>query len=116
MDKSDKLLLIITAVGLLLISLCYRLLGTYWRLKNIPGPFWARFTNFQRVLWVNTGRAHEIHQAVHRKYGNLVRFGPNMVSIADPAAIPTVYPTRPGFPKVCLSFSPTQQLWEAVPG
>lgn len=75
---------------------------TYWRLRHIPGPFWANFTNLQRVAWVNTQRAHEIHQEVHEKYGESVRFGPNMVSLANPEWIPTVYPIRPGFPKASL--------------
>lgn len=83
-----------------LILLGFQLLRTWWRLKSIPGPFWAKITNFQRVFWVRTGRAHEIHMEMHEKYGDFVRFGPNMISIGDPAAIPTVYPMRPGFPKV----------------
>lgn len=82
-----------------LILLGFQLLRTWWRLKSIPGPFWAKITNFQRVFWVRTGRAHEIHMEMHEKYGDFVRFGPNMISIGDPAAIPTVYPMRPGFPK-----------------
>ncbi|KAB8073082.1 cytochrome P450 [Aspergillus leporis] len=32
-------------------------------------------------------------------YGPVVRFGPNIVSVSDPRAIPTIYPSRPGFPK-----------------
>ena len=86
--------------SLLLSYLCYRLFRTYWSLKHIPGPFWARFTNLQRVSWVRSKRSHEIHANLHDKYGDLVRFGPNMVCISDPAAIATVYPMRPGFPKV----------------
>ena len=85
---------------LLLTYLLYHILQTYWRLRFVPGPFWARFTNLQRVLWVKSRRAHEIHMNLHEKYGDCVRFGPNMVSISDPAAIATVYPMRPGFPKV----------------
>ncbi|KAL3473205.1 cytochrome P450 [Aspergillus californicus] len=71
----------------------------YWRLRHVPGPFWAKFTNIQRVSWVQTGHAHTIHQAVHEQYGDVARLGPNMVSLADPSLIPTLYPTRMGFPK-----------------
>ncbi|KAL8722234.1 MAG: hypothetical protein Q9181_007531 [Wetmoreana brouardii] len=88
-----------SCLSLLLSYLCYRLFRTYRRLKHIPGPFWARFTNLQRVSWVRSKRAHEIHTGLHHKYGDCVRFGPNMVSISDPAAIAAVYPMRPGFPK-----------------
>ncbi|KAL2802293.1 cytochrome P450 [Aspergillus granulosus] len=69
------------------------------RRSDVPGPFWAKFTNLQRVWWVKTGRAHEIHYKLHEKYGTFVRIGPNMISISDPAALSTVYPNRMGFPK-----------------
>lgn len=68
----------------------------YWRLRHIPGPFWARFTNIQRVSWVWTSRAHEIHQSLHETYGEVVRLGPNMVSLTNPAWIPMIYPSRMG--------------------
>jgi hypothetical protein len=76
----------------------------YWRLRHIPGPWWTRFTNLQRVLWVRTGKAHEIHLDIHKKYGDVAVLGPNMVSLADPAWINVVYPARMGVPKVCTLF------------
>ncbi|PLB49343.1 putative cytochrome P450 oxidoreductase [Aspergillus steynii IBT 23096] len=75
------------------------LFRTWWSLRHIPGPFLASITNLQRVWWVKTKKAYLHHQAVHAKYGDIVRTGPNMVSIANPEAIPTVYPIRPGFTK-----------------
>ncbi|KUI52982.1 Pisatin demethylase [Cytospora mali] len=86
-------------LGLLVSGAALHLFRVWWRLRYIPGPFWAKFTNIQRVLWVTTGRSHEIHQAVHEKYGEVVRFAPNMVSLANPSWIPQLYPIRPGFPK-----------------
>lgn len=77
-----------------------QLFRTRWRLRHIPGPLLASFTNFQRMYWVTTKRAHVILQNAHEKYGQVVRIGPNMVSISNPEAIPTVYTTKPGFPKV----------------
>ncbi|KAL2849954.1 cytochrome P450 [Aspergillus pseudodeflectus] len=71
----------------------------YWRLQHIPGPWWTRFTNLQRVLWVRTGKAHEIHLDIHKQYGDVAVLGPNMVSLADPAWINVVYPARMGIPK-----------------
>ncbi|KKK20298.1 hypothetical protein ARAM_002428 [Aspergillus rambellii] len=76
-------------LGLAAFCIVLHLFGVYWRLRHVPGPFWARFTNLQRISWVNTKRAHEIHQAVHEKYGEIVQFGPNMVSLANPEWIPT---------------------------
>ncbi|KAL4907841.1 hypothetical protein BDW74DRAFT_189250 [Aspergillus multicolor] len=87
---------------LFFLSLSYaiiHLIRTYKRLDYIPGPFWARLTNLPRVSWVNTGHAHTIHASLHEKYGDVVRFGPNMVSLQDPAWINTVYPSRTGVKK-----------------
>lgn len=86
-------------VCLTLLYAAIHILRVYRRLCHIPGPFWARISNLPRVWWVNTSRAHETHQRLHEKYGDVVRFGPNMVSLRDPTWIPTVYPTRMGVKK-----------------
>lgn len=95
---------LLAGIGILASFLAFNIFRSYWRLKSIPGPFWAQLTNLSRVQWVRSRRAHEIHMDLHDQYGDCVRFGPNMVSISDPKAIPTVYPMRPGFVKVCLIF------------
>ncbi|KAL2813217.1 cytochrome P450 [Aspergillus cavernicola] len=87
------------ALCAIVLGLVYQLWRTWRQLHDIPGPFWAKVTNFQRLYWVRTMKAHEIHQRLHSQYGDVVRMGPNMVSIADPAAIPTLYTPRAGFPK-----------------
>ncbi|KAL4804154.1 cytochrome P450 [Aspergillus unguis] len=87
------------SIGLILPYFVLHVFRVYYRLRHIPGPFWARFTNIQRVAWVSTSRAHEVHELLHDQYGDLVRLGPNMVSLRDPAWIPVVYPTRMGVPK-----------------
>ena len=83
--------------------LLLRFVTSYLRLRQVPGPFLAAWTNLPRVSWALSKRAHEIHIELHEKYGDLVRFGPNMVSISDPREIPTLYPMRPGFVKVGMS-------------
>jgi hypothetical protein len=98
-DSKGKMAIFRIALGVAISMALVHLFRVYWRLRHVPGPIWAKLTNVQRVLWVKTGRAHEIHQAMHDKYGEVVQFGPNMVSLANPAWIPTVYPIRPGFPK-----------------
>ncbi|KAI8633672.1 cytochrome P450 CYP4/CYP19/CYP26 subfamily [Xylariaceae sp. FL1651] len=87
------------ATGTLLAIILFHLARVYWRLRSFPGPFWARFTNVQRVYWVQSTRSHIIHEEMHKHYGDFVRFGPNMVSISDPSLIPDVYPVRRGLPK-----------------
>lgn len=90
---------IITIAGLLATAFLW--LGRrYFRLRSIPGPLAARFTNLPRVRWVGSRKSHEIHRSLHEQYGSVVRFGPNMVSVADPAAISAIYPARSGFLKV----------------
>lgn len=87
-------LLLVLVLGLLQLG------RTWWRLRDIPGPFFARVTNLQRILWVKSKRAHLYLQAEHAKHGDVVRIGPNMVSISNPEVLPMIYTTRTGFPKV----------------
>jgi hypothetical protein len=68
-----------------------KLVFNYMHLSNVPGPFLARLTNLQRAGWVASNRAHEIHIEQHEKHGDVVRFGPNMVSVSDPREIPKIY-------------------------
>lgn len=75
--------------------------------SHVRGPFLASITNIPRMRWGYSGRAHEIHIELHKKYGNLVRLGPNCISVGDPLAIPQIYGTGANFPKV--SFCPESQ-------
>ena len=88
-------------IGVAVSLAIFQLWRTWYRLRHIPGPFFARFTNFQRVQWVTTKRAHLILQEKHEKYGEVVRIGPNTVAFSNPEVIPQVYTARTGFPKVC---------------
>ena len=88
----------------------FRAVRTYLKLSHIPGPLATGFSNIPRVSWVLSKRAHDIHIGLHEQYGDLVRFGPNMVSVANPAAIPIIYPLRAGFVKV----RPSWLLWGAI--
>jgi hypothetical protein len=90
--------LLIAGASLLLVVL--QLFRTWWRLRHIPGPPLASITNFERVWWVATKRAHLIHQDMHEKYGEVIRIGPNTVMFSNPEAIPIVHVTKPGFVKV----------------
>ncbi|KAL2812963.1 cytochrome P450 [Aspergillus granulosus] len=77
-------------VSLLALLIIY-LLRSHRRLAHIPGPLTASLTNLVRRSWVTTGRAHVIHTDLHRKYGKVVRVGPNSVFVSDPTAIPLIY-------------------------
>jgi hypothetical protein len=101
--QNTPLLLPLVAIATLLVLI--HITRVYWRLRHIPGPWWTRFTNLQRVLWVRTGKAHKIHLDIHKKYGDVAVLGPNMVSLADPSWINVVYPARMGVPKVYTHIS-----------
>ena len=92
---------ILVAAAFLSILLClYRVLRSYLRLSHVPGPLLASLSNVSRVSWALSGRAHNKHIDLHQRYGDLVRFGPNMISVGDPGEIPTLYPLKSGFIKV----------------
>lgn len=68
-------------------------------LKDIPGPFWARFTTLWYFKRVQRGSFEHDNISLHQKYGPVVRVAPNQYSISEPAAIKTVYGTGSRFAK-----------------
>ena len=85
------------AIAVLICWLSHR----YLRLASVPGPFLAAITDFWR--W----NAHKkalfygpVLTDLHRKYGRLVRIGPNIVSVADLPAVPFIYGGNPVLEKV----------------
>jgi hypothetical protein len=97
---SERATLVISMSGGLIVVAIMYLTVTYLRLGHIPGPYLASISNIPRWNWVRGNKAHNIHIALHRKHGRLVRFGPNMVSVADAAEIPNIYSFTGKFPKV----------------
>jgi hypothetical protein len=69
-------------------------------LNKIPGPFLASLTDWWRVWDVYGQRPEVTHRALHKKYGDVVRLGPNNLSFADPKALKTIYGLNKGFLKV----------------
>ncbi len=76
------------------------ILGIYRGFHRLPGPVLAIFTNLWRYLDVRNGNHHITMVRLHRRYGDVVRIGPYLVSICDPAAIPLIYGVSRGFVKV----------------
>lgn len=70
-------------------------------LKDIPGPFLAKFSNIWRLI--DHYKATQIisQRRLHEKLGPAVRIGPNVVSLSDPTLLKTVYSTRGEYVKVC---------------
>ncbi|KAH6666236.1 cytochrome P450 [Halenospora varia] len=63
-------------------------------LKSIPGPFFAKFTNLWRFFDTYGGRTELTQYMLHEKYGSVVRLGPNITSLSDPALMRTIYNAR----------------------
>lgn len=80
----------------------------FWNgLNKYPGHWLAAFTNWWRFFDV-WGRKHEWTTIrLHRKYGDVVRLGPNVLSFADPKAIKVIYGLNKGMVK--SDFYPVQQ-------
>ena len=97
--KGYPALCICTTASIFIIILIFK---SYSRLSHVPGPILSGLTNLPRFLWVLSYKAHEKHIRQHRKYGPIVRFGPNMVSVGDPAEISTIYKFSRPWIKVSL--------------
>jgi hypothetical protein len=69
-------------------------------LSSIPGPTLAAYTKLWRLHDVWKGDAHNTAIKLHRKHGNLVRIGPNHVSVGDPKEISNIYGLNKGYTKV----------------
>ena len=91
---------VFSAVLLALVLFAY-ILQSYLRLRHVPGPFLAAFTDLWRFYAMNTKQHGERMIQLHRKYGPLIRTGPNCVSVSDPHAVQIVFGTSPVWQKVC---------------
>lgn len=90
-----------------ILLLCCLLLWVYTitkagtsRLRSLPGPLAGRISAYFRVWLLSTGRGPIIYWELHKKYGPVVRTGPNHVSLSDPAMIPVIYDVKGKFFKV----------------
>ena len=95
------------------------LLVLYWlvpyltsniEIRNVPGPFFAKFTNLWLLAQARQGKRYLSVDQAHKKYGKLVRIQPNHVSVADENAINTIYGHGNGFLKSWVSNSTRDYL------
>lgn len=87
-------------LGSLIAKLVYN--KFYNGLHKYPGPFLAAYTDWWRLFDVWGRQTHTTHIALHRKYGDIVRLGPGVLSFADPKAIKVIYGLNKGMIKVRL--------------
>ena len=94
-----------TLVGVLFFShLLWKTVSSYLRLRAYPGPFIASLTDFwllntfwRNQPWQNTSKE------LHKKYGPIVRYGPNRLMFSSPRSIPVILSTSDVFEKVSKS-------------
>lgn len=60
-------------------------------LSQYPGPVLARLTQWYDVYHAYTGDKHILFYELHQKYGPVVRYSPNALSINDPDALKAIY-------------------------
>ncbi|KAJ5505162.1 hypothetical protein N7463_008036 [Penicillium fimorum] len=76
---------------LVAISIWYLTTYLFSPLRRFPGPFLAGWTNLWRILHVRQGNYHIIIHELHKKYGPVVRIGPNVLDLDIPELIKTIY-------------------------
>ena len=60
-------------------------------LNKFNGPLLASFTNLWKVWYAFNSAQEQEYVDIHRKYGDIVRIGPNELSFADPQALHDIY-------------------------
>ncbi|OAP64649.1 hypothetical protein AYL99_00621 [Fonsecaea erecta] len=68
-------------------------------LSRVPGPLLPRISSLWLTYHAWVGDEATVVEALHQKYGPIVRNGPNSVDISDGAALATIYTERGGFVK-----------------
>jgi cytochrome P450 len=86
------------------VALLARILFPFFRtyfspLRSVPGPIAARFTDLWYLWRVRKGRFEWDNIELHRKYGEIVRYGPNRYSFSSPSAQKAIYGHGAKFPK-----------------
>ena len=75
-------------------------------LNRFNGPLLASFTNLWKVWYAFNSSQEQIYVDVHRKYGDVVRVGPNELSFADPQSLHDIYGPKGTPQKVRCLFCP----------
>ncbi|KAI8666719.1 hypothetical protein NCS57_00898100 [Fusarium keratoplasticum] len=91
----------IYVLPVLFIAFLVRFLVQFIRspLRTVPGPFLARFTDGWYFWNVRKGSFQDVNVELHKKYGTIVRYGPNRYSFNDPEAAKIIYGLGNHFPK-----------------
>ncbi|GAM90224.1 hypothetical protein ANO11243_082660 [Dothideomycetidae sp. 11243] len=80
----------------------------YKGIQKYPGPALAAYTNWWRFADAWGRKTEHTHIRLHRKYGDIVRIGPNVLMFADPKAVKQIYGLNKHMTK--SDFYPIQQV------
>ncbi|KZP23056.1 cytochrome P450 [Athelia psychrophila] len=91
-----------SSIGIYVASLvtsivAYRL-GPLHPLAKYPGPMLCKLSKMWMSYMCTTGRQHIYYHSLHDKYGDIVRIGPNELSVRDAAAVNPMMGSQ-GLPK-----------------
>lgn len=76
-------------------------------LINVPGPFLASLSDLYRFRLVWLEDVSDRSLRLHRKYGPLLRLGPNYVSASSSESVHAIYRSGTGFQKVRIKIQHT---------
>ncbi|KAJ8468958.1 hypothetical protein ONZ45_g17054 [Pleurotus djamor] len=74
-------------MGTVLLSVVFYRISPFHPLAKYPGPVLAKVTKLWPAWIATSGKQHIWNRELHSKYGEVVRIGPNDLSIIDPEAI-----------------------------
>ncbi|KIJ45855.1 hypothetical protein M422DRAFT_226922 [Sphaerobolus stellatus SS14] len=102
-------------VALLASIVAYRL-SPFHPLSKYPGPYICKISKIWTAWIAVEGKLHLYHQDLHRRYGPIVRVGPNELSIVDADLVPAILGVN-GMPKGPLwdgrRITPSKELTKA---
>ncbi|ODM20225.1 hypothetical protein SI65_03278 [Aspergillus cristatus] len=103
-------------LGLIIVGILIHLTRNYFTpgAVAVPGPFAAKLSNIWRFVDVARGRPDITLYKLHKKYGDYVRLGPNVVSVQNPDVLRTIYGINKGFRKTNF-YRVQQQLANGKP-
>ncbi len=99
-----NILILASAISIALLYLQLYYTRSWKGLEHVPGPFIASFSNAWKVWAVYQENMPGCTKEAHRKYGPVVRIGPNTVSFSSAKAVQTIHSSREAFIKVTIFY------------
>lgn len=94
------LLYISIGVGILIFVLRSLYVAFLSSLRDIPGPWLAKFTDTWRAYHAWRGNLPQVLKKAQAQYGDVIRIGPNCVSVSEKGQFETILGTKQDYVKV----------------